>query len=121
VRLWAGYVAASTEQWRMAARLFPGDTHLLTEYPPNIAVPFTLYMAESALRLGNTDTAKKLLSSLDTAALPADAAHLRAAAGYLRGELARQEGDFDAAMKHWRPVANGLDQLYHTKAALALA
>ncbi|MBW7910807.1 MAG: tetratricopeptide repeat protein [Alphaproteobacteria bacterium] len=119
VNLWIGYAAAATEQWRMANRAFPPDNALLIEYPPNIATPFTIYMAESALRLGRTETAVKFLNTLDTWANSTDNHH-RAAIAYLKGEAARQEGRKSEAMRIWRPVANGLDRLYHTKASLAL-
>lgn len=120
VNLWVGYAAAATEQWRMANRSFPPDNSLLVEYPPNIATPFTVYMAESALRLGRTDTATRLLDTLDTWSQSIDNHH-RAAIAYLKGEAARQEGRKAEAMRIWRPVANGLDRLYHAKASLALA
>lgn len=119
VNLWIGYAAAATEQWRMADRSFPTDNALLLQYPENISIPFTLYMAESALRLGRTDTADKLLSTLDPWSASMDAHH-RAAIAYLKGEAARQEGRTGEAMRIWRPVADGLDRLYHAKASLAL-
>lgn len=120
VNLWIGYAAAATEQWRMANRSFPTDNSLLIEYPPNISTPFTIYMAESALRLGRTDTATKLLDTLDTWGSDMEAHH-RAAIAYLKGEVSRQEGRKAEAIRIWRPVANGLDRLYHAKASLALA
>ena len=79
----------------------------------------TIYMAESALRLGHADSAQQLLDTLNT--LPVkDYPHFEAAIGYLRGEAARQNGKFAEAIALWRPVADGMDRLYHTKAALAL-
>lgn len=76
-------------------------------------------MAESALRLGHADSAKQLLDTLNT--LPVkDYPHYEAAVGYLRGEAARQNGKFAEAIELWKPVADGMDRLYHTKAALAL-
>jgi len=120
VNLWIGYAAAATEQWRMANRSFPADNSLLVEYPPSIATPFTVYMAESALRLGRTETATRFLDTLDTWGSSTENHH-RAAIAYLRGEAARQEGRKAEAIRIWRPVANGLDRLYHTKASLALA
>lgn len=119
VNLWIGYAAAATEQWRMADRSFPDDNALLLQYPENISIPFTLYMAESALRLGRTDTADKLLSTLDPWSESMDSHH-RAAIAYLKGEAARQEGRTGEAIRIWRPVADGLDRLYHAKASLAL-
>lgn len=120
VNLWIGYAAAATEQWRMANRAFPADNYLLLQYPDSIAVPFTVYMAESRLRLGQTESAEKLLATLDTMTGGFDA-HYHAAIQYLKGEAARQSGRPEEAIRIWRPVAFGLDRLYHTKASLALA
>lgn len=120
VNLWIGYAAAATEQWRMANRAFPKNNFLLTEYPQDIAAPFTIYMAESALRMGHADTANTLLQSLDSMS-EKDDPRFSAAIDYLKGEAARQEGRIDDAEKLWIPVAHGLDRLYHAKASLALA
>lgn len=120
VNLWIGYAAAGSEQWRMANRSFPTSNRLLLQYPDNISVPFTIYMAESALRLGRTDSANALLSSLDSMSADLDR-HYTAAIQYLKGEAARQAGKNDEAIRLWQPVAFGLDRLYHTKASLALA
>ena len=120
VNMWIGYAAAASEQWRMATRSFPATNRLLLQYPDNISVPFTIYMAESALRLGHTESANTLLASLDAMSKNADS-HYQAAIQYLKGEAARQAGKDDDAIKLWKPVAFGLDRLYHTKASLALA
>ncbi|MDI1228688.1 MAG: hypothetical protein PSY14_13490 [bacterium] len=120
VNLWVGYAAAATEQWRMANRAFPPDNYLLLQYPENIAAPFTIYMAESALRLGKAERANALLASLDTMEGGFDP-HYAAAIQYLKGEAARQMGNAQDAIRIWRPVAFGLDRLYHTKASLAMA
>jgi hypothetical protein len=77
-------------------------------------------MAESALRLGRTDSANVLLSSLDSMSADLDR-HYIAAIQYLKGEAARQAGKNEEAIRLWQPVAFGLDRLYHTKASLALA
>ena len=119
VNLWIGYAAARSEQWKMANRAFPKSNKLLLKYPENLAVPFTIYMAESALRLAHADTANALLSSLDSMSGDLDAHH-EAAIQYLKGEAARQAGNPAEAMRLWQPVANGLDRLYHAKASLAL-
>ncbi len=119
ISLWIGYVAAASEQWRRADQAFPRTNELLSEYPATIAIPMTIYMAESALRLGHADSAQQLLDTLNT--LPVkDYPHYEAAVGYLRGEAARQNGKLAQAIELWRPVADGIDRLYHTKAALAL-
>ncbi len=118
--LWRGFAAAATEQWHMANRSFPKDDALLGKYPDNISIPFTIYMAESALRLGNNDAAEALLDSLN-AGSPDMSPHYRAAMDYLKGETYRQRGKIEDARALWEPVANGLDRLYHAKASLALA
>jgi hypothetical protein len=120
VKLWLGYAAAATEQWQKAGRLFPSDSRLLVEYPETIARDFNIYMAESALRLGRTDTAKRLLNSAPLMAAQNDVRYV-SAASYLRGEALRQEGKTEDTIRLWTQVANSIDRLYHTKAALALA
>ena len=120
VNLWIGYAAAASEQWHKANSSFPTTNRLLLQYPDNISVPITIYMAESALRLGHTESANTLLNSLDTMSTGLDR-HYQAAIQYLKGEAARQSGKDDDAIKLWEPVAFGLDRLYHTKASLALA
>lgn len=119
VNLWVGFAAAGSEQWRMADRSFPKNNRLLLQYPDSIAIPFTIYMAESALHLGHTDTAKQLLDSINTNSESLDPRY-QVAIDYLRGETASQEGDLDEAADLWQPVAKGLDRLYHTKATLSL-
>jgi len=120
IKMWTGLAAARTEQWKKAERLFPDNNVLLLQYPSAIAIPFTIYMAESNLRLGKTKAAQNLL---DTVKMNDKAinAHHKAAVEYLRGEVARQKGEFATAIKLWEPVSKGIDRLYHTKASLALA
>ncbi len=119
VALWIGFAAAATEQWHMADRSFPKSNRLLLQYPDNIAIPFTVYMAESALRLGHTDIAEQLLASLDKSPEALEAQY-HAAINYLKGEAFSQKGDQEQAATLWQSVADGLDRLYHTKATLSL-
>lgn len=120
VSLWIGYAAAATEQWRMAERAFPKTNRLLLQYPDSIAIPLTIYMAESSLRVGHTDTARMLLNSINMSSPDMDPRY-KAATDYLKGEMYSQEGKFDEAASIWQPVTDGLDRLYHTKASLSLA
>jgi hypothetical protein len=117
--LWRGYAAAATEQWRMADRSFPKSNRLLLQYPDEVAIPFTIYMAESALHLGNTKAANELLGSIDKTAVAAEPRY-RAAIDYLRGISYAQEGHLEKAAALWAPVAEGIDRLYHAKASLSL-
>ena len=82
--LWAGYAAAATEQWHMADRSFPKSNRLLLQYPDDIAIPFTIYMAESALHLGHTDMANRLLDSINKTTAGEDPRY-ESAIDYLRG------------------------------------
>lgn len=120
VNLWIGYAAAASEQWHMADRSFPKSNRLLLQYPDNIAIPLTIYMAESALHLGRTDTALALLASINKNSEALGDQH-KAAIDYLRGIAYAQKGEPDKAIALWQPVAAGLDRLYHTKASLSLA
>lgn len=116
--LWKAYAAANSEQWTLAARLFPKNNRLLAEYPSNIALPFTLFMAESALRLGEKERAKELLGTLNAMGgeMPE---RYQAAIMYLKGEAARQDGDPEGALKSWASLLSGHDRLYRAKANLA--
>ncbi len=119
VNLWVGYAAAATEQWHMADRSFPKSNRLLLQYPDNIAIPFTIYMAESALHLGHTDMANQLLDSINQTSGALDPRY-QAASDYLRGITYAQQGQPEKATALWEPVAKGLDRLYHAKASLSL-
>jgi hypothetical protein len=119
VAMWVGFAAAATEQWRMADRSFPKSNRMLLQYPDSIAVPFTIYMAESALRLGHADMAQQLLDSINKSS-EALTRQNQAAIDYLRGETFAQQGNREKAAVLWQSVAGGLDRLYHTKASLSL-
>ncbi len=119
VKLWRGFAAAKAEQWRMADRTFPRDNRILLRYPESMAIPFTIYMAESFLHLGHKKEAKNLLDTINTSSSNLNIQH-RSAINYLRGEIARQNRNFEKAVKLWTPVVEGRDRLYHTKAALSL-
>ncbi len=119
VDLWIGYAAAATEQWKEAERTFPRSNRLLLQYPDNLAIPFTIYMAEAALHLGHTTQANRLLASINKTSATLDPRY-RAAINYLRGVSYAQRGEPEKAETLWVPVAGGLDRLYHTKASLSL-
>ena len=118
-KLWRGVAAAATEQWTKAVEEFPKDNRLVSGYPAHMAVTFTVYMAESNLRIGEVDRALSLLNSLSVYGdeiLPRQEAGIQ----YLRGEAARQKGNYSYAIELWEPIAAGKDRLYHAKAGLAL-
>lgn len=118
-RMWRGYAAAASEQWRLAGELFPRNNEIVLRYPPRFSVPFMLYMAESALRLGDTVRARNLINALETLADHMQPHHA-AAMRYLRGEAYRQEGEPARALQTWFGVAGGRDRLFHVKASLSI-
>lgn len=117
-RLWRGYAAAAHEQWRLAESLFPEETVLLNGYPEKLAIPMTLYMAESALRSGNPARAAQLLEILEGYEEDLPVRH-HAARLYLQGEMFRQNNQPEKALEEWRQAALYRDRLYQTKARLA--
>jgi len=118
-RLWMGLAAAATEQWTRANKLFPKSNRLLIPYPDTIAIPLTIYMAESSLHLGRANMAEKLLNSINMKSEIINS-HYVSAINYLRGEIYKQKDNRKKAEKLWQPVADGIDRLYHTKATLSL-
>lgn len=118
-RMWRGYAAAASEQWLLAGEMFPDNNKIVARYPPEFAVPFMLYMAESALRLGDTTRARGLLNALEPL-LTDMKPHHYAAMQYLVGEEYRQEGEPVKALQTWFKVAGGLNRLYHAKASLSI-
>jgi hypothetical protein len=118
-RMWRGYAAAASEQWLLAGEMFPNNNKIVARYPPEFAVPFMLYMAESSLRLGDTTRARGLLNALEP--LLADMQpHHYAAMQYLAGEEYRQEGEPVKALQTWFKVAGGRNRLYHAKSSLSI-
>lgn len=117
-QLWRGYAAAAAEQWRLAERLFPEDTRILDGYPEKLAIPLTLYMAESALRSADSARAATLLEALDVLGKELPLRH-QAAQHYLRGEMYRQNNQPDKALEEWNEAIEYRDRLYQTKARLA--
>ncbi len=117
-KMWVGYAAAMSEQWKLAAENFPASNVIVLRYPPNIAIPFILYMAESSLRIGDTVQARVLLSSLGGMKKYMKAEQ-KAAEKYLLGEAYRQEGNYVKALKEWHKVVSGRDRLFYVKASIA--
>jgi len=118
-RMWRGYAAAASEQWLLAGEMFPESNTIVARYPPEFAVPFMLYMAESALRIGDTTRARGLVSALEPLLANMPPQHF-AAMQYLIGEEHRQEGEPVKALQTWFKVAAGRNRLYHAKASLSI-
>lgn len=119
VRYWRSYALAQLEDWQQAERILPQDIKPINNYPPHVAIPLALTLAEVALRAGDEQRSYDLLSIArnfsDDMTLPFKASLL-----YLRGERYRQSGDFKRAERYWKQSRDLGDDLYRVKADLAL-
>ena len=116
---WRAYALAGLEDWQQAKTLMPDDFGLLLKYPRSIQERVALKLAEVALRSGDRKTTDTLLSALERDRLllkPWTIAGL----DYLKGEMHRQSGEVAKAMELWKPLSTGKDDLYRTKASLAM-
>lgn len=116
---WRVYTLASLEDWQQASAAMPKNFDLLISYPRAIQERLGLKLAEVALREGDTKTADVLLDALNK-----DRKFLKpwtlAGLDYLKGEIHRQAGESALATELWEPLSKGKDDLYRTKASLAL-
>lgn len=119
VKYWKSYCLAMLEDWKQAEDVLPKDVSLLAHYPEGVQVPVGLTLAEVSLRAGDTDTADKILETIEKNDDKLSLAY-RAALDYLRGESRRQQGDLDGMKDLWKPLSTGPDDLYRAKAGLAL-
>ncbi len=116
--LWRGAAAATAGDWPVAAREFGRAGDLLYAYPPPLRDRFGLWGAEAWLRRGDTDRAARDLDRLDQAT--GGESESRAEVAWLRGEVAHDRGEFDAAAAAWQRAVDSRDRLYHRLAAVAL-
>lgn len=125
IDLWRAFVLAHLQDWQQAGqKLRQSDTGYARQYPRDIGLPMLLTFAEIMLREGKITDAQKFLSSIDPGAgeLPTYMKPaMMGAYDYLRGEAARQSGKKDDARKFWSPLVKSPDDLYRTRARLALA
>jgi hypothetical protein len=116
---WRAYALAGLEDWQQAKAAMPDDFDVLLNYPLSIQERVALKLAEVALRSGDTKTADLLLSGLEK-----DRSILKpwtvAGVDYLKGEMHRQAGEITQATELWKPLSTGKDDLYRTKANLAM-
>lgn len=116
---WRTYILASLEDWQQAKVAMPKDFDLLFSYPRLIRERLALRLAEVALRAGDRLKAEELLNHLEMERKllkPWSVAGL----DYLQGEIHRQAGETTRATEVWKPLSAGKDDLYRTKASLAM-
>lgn len=119
VRLWKSMVLAGLEDWKQAASVLPDDYTPVFTYPDNIALRMALTLAEVNLRDGKVETAEDLMDFVrEKEMLLTEPRH--AALNYLEGEAARQRGEIEETKRLWKELSTGRDDMYRTKAGLAL-
>ena len=116
--LWRGAVAAQRNDWPAAARGFKAASAILSKYPEPLLSKLATLAAEAALQTGDTTEAKRLLDRIEARIGPD--ADERPDMQYLRGELARQQGDSVRAHEALSRSYNSLDRYHRAKAGLAL-
>ncbi len=120
VKYWKSYILADLGDWSQAASVLPDNYKVIYDYPSQIGNRLALALAEVNLRDGNVGRAQELMALLQSrkdTLLPPQ----RAALKYLTGEANRQNGNIDKTKKIWGELVNDKDDLYRTKARLALA
>ncbi|MGH1455669.1 MAG: tetratricopeptide repeat protein [Alphaproteobacteria bacterium] len=119
VSYWRSYVLADLGDWQQAAKYLPKTFKEIYNYPNNISSRLALVLAEVALRDGRVKEADELITLVEhnkNELLDPFEAYLR----YLKGESARQKGKSDNAKEIWKDLSTDKDDLYRTKAKLAL-
>jgi len=120
INLWKAFVLADLGDWQQAASLLPDKYAVLYTYPYNIASRMAVVLAEVNLRAGNVRKAEELMSYIDTQKEGELIPPVQAALQYLKGEAARQKKDIEQTKELWGELAQDKDDLYRTKASLAL-
>lgn len=119
VRLWRSLALAHLQDWQQAEDLLPEQMERIALYPDHLAIPLVLSLGEVSLRAGDTKRSQALLNMAykleDKMRLPS-----KATLTYLKGEKARQAGDFRRAERYWEKARTMGDDLYWVKSALAL-
>ncbi|MFP4386150.1 MAG: hypothetical protein ACLFP8_01410 [Alphaproteobacteria bacterium] len=119
VKLWRAFVLAGLEDWQQAASYLPEDYTPIYVYPDKIGLYLALVLVEINLRDGDVEQADELIRYIDTKQEKLKAPQ-RAALQYLKGEAARQRGEIEEAKNLWQGLTRDKDDLYRTKAGLAL-
>jgi len=120
INMWKSYVLADLGDWQQAAKLLPNSYGDLYSYPYNIASRLAIVLAEVNLRAGQVKKAEELMVYVDTKKEDELSDPMKAALQYLRGEASRQKKDIEQTAAIWEELSHNDDDLYRTKASLAL-
>lgn len=119
LNLWRSFSLAGLEDWNQAGETLPEELGMIELYPTCLQNILGLTLSEIALRQGRQNDASIILSlisqNIDTLPPSQLATH-----DYLLGESNRQQGDIEQAKEIWGILLTSKDDLYRTKAGLAL-
>jgi predicted negative regulator of RcsB-dependent stress response len=119
VSYWRAAVLAHLGDWEQASNVLPQDVGAIGSYPREIAVPLGMDLIEIALRKGDKEMANNLFNIVKRFEENFSSSE-KASMQYLEGEDARQRGEINKTIELWEPLVDGEDNLYRTKAGLAL-
>ncbi|MGH1378218.1 MAG: hypothetical protein ACRBB3_05285 [Alphaproteobacteria bacterium] len=119
VKYWKSFVLADLGDWQQAAKTLPEHYKAIHSYPKKIGHRLALSLAEVNLRDGNLKAAEELMALVEKNKSSLSPS-LKASLKYLRGESYRQKKQKDKTKKIWKALTKDQDDLYRTKAGLAL-
>ena len=120
IRFWRAFVLADEGDWEGASETLPRNLSTLYDYPVLLQNRIVPSLAEIALRQGDLERTAILLDIAKANEKSMEAPQ-QAYLQYLLGEAARQEGNTEETIKAWEPLTKGKDDLFRTRAGLALA
>ncbi len=120
IGFWRAFALADLGDWQQAYEVLPKSNATMAQYPAELQSRMVPALAEVALRAGDSKLGGAFLSLIGPITATLNEPQ-KAAYEYLKGEAARQKGDFAATKKAWEPLTKGRDDLYRAKAGLALS
>ncbi len=116
---WKTAALAGVEDWKQAGEVLPTRYEVLNSYPAQIRNPIALMLSETALRAGNPNLADAILSNIEPDYKTMSLVE-KSSWKYLKGELERQAGNLEQALKNWEPLLTGKDDYFRAKAGLSV-
>lgn len=117
MRVWRGAMKAMKGEWRDANRDMKYVSTFVKTYPDHLKNALLLSASEVAAMVGHTMRTKDLISNIDPTTLSENQTHFL---HYVKGLIAKLEGNKNAALVHWKKALEEGDKLTKTKAGLAL-
>lgn len=117
IKLWQAIGNAMIGNWTDAEEKFTASISVLSNYPEPFLTRFYVLAIESALAVGNDREAADWLNFIQ---INSHNNRANGAIEYLHGVLYSRAGQAQAAAQSWKVAAGSADQLYKTRAEMAL-